>query len=497
MVLLLIAGLPSQAQKATDKTALEQERSKLQAELRQIQQAYDAVAGQSKNNLHQLAALSKKIEVQEQYINNIGREVRLLNDDIYYSAIEIKKLKENLDTLKAQYARTIVYAYKNRSNYNYLNFIFSANNFNDAIRRIAYLKSYSNYRQQQIGDIVKTRDLISRRYDYQKATIQNKKLAIESRSDQVGVLAAQKSEKDSVLRTLQSQVGSLQQQIARKKEQDRELKSSIAAIIRKEIAEARRTAQEQARQQAAAAAQQRVAVDAEARLRNLEKAASNSPVAQAPPSGQNNTAPALPRELPKSERITSGAASNIRELPSQEVAINVNTGPVRVATPVAPKAKPAESPPSPPPGGYLNVKSDDIALNADFSQNRGKLPAPVAGVITLGFGRYKIEGMGPDIVGDNPGVTYTTQVGAAVKAVFDGEVVSISRVGGMSFVVMRHGKYFTAYSNLATVSVSKGAIIARGTPIGTAGIDLESGQGKLDFLLMIEERNVDPAAWLR
>ncbi|MCH5683759.1 hypothetical protein LWM68_05485 [Niabella sp. W65] len=50
-------------------------------------------------------------------------------------------------------------------------------------------------------------------------------------------------------------------------------------------------------------------------------------------------------------------------------------------------------------------------------------------MITLGFGRYKIEGVGPDIVGDNPGVTYTAQVGAPVRAVFGGEVVSISKVG--------------------------------------------------------------------
>jgi septal ring factor EnvC (AmiA/AmiB activator) len=150
-----------------------------------------------------------------------------------------------------------------------------------------------------------------------------------------------------------------------------------------------------------------------------------------------------------------------------------------------------------PAGGYLNYKADDIALNSDFSQNRGKLPSPVDGVITLGFGRYKIEGVGPDIVGDNPGVTYTAQVGAPVRAVFGGEVVSISKVGGTSFVVLRHGKYFTAYSNLASVSVSKGASVTRGQSIGTVGADEETGGGKLDFILMIEEKNVDPRAWLR
>src|SRR5690606_26453307 len=76
---LFLGGVNSVfGQKTSDKTAMEEERRKLQLELRQIQQAYDAVKGESSNNLHQLAALNKKIEVQERYINNIGKEIRLI-----------------------------------------------------------------------------------------------------------------------------------------------------------------------------------------------------------------------------------------------------------------------------------------------------------------------------------------------------------------------------------------------------------------------------------
>jgi len=127
---------PLLAQKTSDKSDMEAERRHLQRELRQIQESYDAVKGQSKNSLMQLAALNKKIDVQEKFIRNIGKEITLINDDIYYSAIEIKRLKTQMDTLKAQYAKIVVYAYKNRSNYDYLNFIFSAKSFNDAMKRV-------------------------------------------------------------------------------------------------------------------------------------------------------------------------------------------------------------------------------------------------------------------------------------------------------------------------------------------------------------------------
>jgi septal ring factor EnvC (AmiA/AmiB activator) len=493
------------AQKTSDKTAMEDERRKLQQELKQIQQAYDAVKGESKNTLHQLAALNKKIEVQEQYINNIGKEIRLIDDDIYYSAIEIKRLKKQMDTLKAHYARTVVYAYKNRSNYDYLNFIFSANSFNDAIKRVAYLKSYRNYREKQMEDIVKTSTLIDKRYAHQVASKKQKEGALVTRTNEYSVLGNQRAEKDSVAKVLQSQAGSLQKQIAKKQQEDKQLKSDIAAVVRKEIAEAKKIAQEEARQRAAAEAKERQEAWARERLLETEKALAGArpatvaptvtPAApQSPLTTGQEVAPVPSREL-KFDPVGAGKTTTVRAVPKSDNSIVANANPIIARKNTPPPAPVVEN--KAPAGGYLNYKADDIALNSDFSQNRGKLPSPVDGVITLGFGRYKIEGVGPDIVGDNPGVTYTAQVGAPVRAVFGGEVVSISKVGGTSFVVLRHGKYFTAYSNLASVSVSKGASVTRGQSIGTVGADEETGGGKLDFILMIEEKNVDPRAWLR
>jgi len=57
------------------------------------------------------------------------------------------------DVQVAEGANTIVYAYQNRSNYDMINFIFSATSFNDAIRRVSYLKSYRGYREEQVENI--------------------------------------------------------------------------------------------------------------------------------------------------------------------------------------------------------------------------------------------------------------------------------------------------------------------------------------------------------
>ena len=99
-----------------------------------------------------------------------------------------------------------------------------------------------------------------------------------------------------------------------------------------------------------------------------------------------------------------------------------------------------------------------ISLN----QNKGKLPWPVdKGFVSIPFGPYKIEGT--KLKDNNPGITIgTPEPGVPVKAVFDGEVAAIHNYGDGVAVVIRHGKYFTTYSNLSGVNVSKGATVKTG-----------------------------------
>jgi septal ring factor EnvC (AmiA/AmiB activator) len=64
-------------------------------------------------------------------------------------------------------------------------------------------------------------------------------------------------------------------------------------------------------------------------------------------------------------------------------------------------------------------------------------------------------------------------------------------------VTIRHGKYFSTYSNLSSVSVEKGSIVKTGQAIGKTGRDDEGNGGQIDFILTMEARKIDPQAWLR
>ena len=413
---------------AQDRAKMEQERKAIQSEIQEIQTVYKKVKGEKKETLAQLNLLQKKMALQDKYIGNISKEIRLINDDIYTSSREMNRLKRELDTLKQQYTRSVVYAYKNRSTYDYLNFIFSANSFNDAVKRIAYLKSYRSYREQQVSNIRATQERIEDRQQQLMGKQTQKKSALQNQTKQLDVLEDQKAEKNAVVTKLKSKESELSKQITAKKKRDNQLKGSIAAIIRREI---------------------------EARRREEAEAAERARASTAKTDAASTTS-------------TAGTATAKKAAAKK----------VSVAIP-------------------LNEK--EMALSNNFASNRGKLPWPVDnGYVSIHYGTYEIPGT--KIKGDNPGITINTpSPGTTVKAVFDGEVIGVFNLGDGMAVTISHGKYFTTYSNLTGVSVSKGATVRTGQAIGRAGTDEENGTagGNILFMLQVGMGGVNPEPWLR
>lgn len=437
LTLLLLPALFLFAQPA-DKAKLENERKSLQKELKEIQTVYNQVKGQKKETIGQLNLLQKRLSVQNKYIGNINKEINLISNDIYTSTLEINKLQRQLDTLKEQYSRSVVYAYKNRSNYDYLNFIFSASSFNDALKRIAYLRSYRKYREQQVANIIETQKVIEDRKQQLLGKKTQKSSALNNQKEQMNVLEEQKKEKDAVVAKLKSKESDLAKQIAMRKKKDAQLKNNIAAIIRREIEERRRA--EKAERD---------------RLAAIEKAKAKEAAAK-PVTTSPGGKPATP-------------------------AATVVKAPVK-------KAAPSSIP--------LNEK--EVALSSSFASNKGRLPWPVDnGFVSAHFGTNTVPGT--SLTFDNPGITISTpSIGATVKAVFEGEVLSVFDMGdGTSGVTISHGKYFTTYSNITNVSVGKGSVVRTGQALGRTGNDDEGSGGKLEFVMVIEYKNVNPSPWLR
>lgn len=403
------------------KEELEKRRREIQQEIASLQKAQSEISSDKKASLSELKLLERKLRSRYAVIDNLNDEMRLIDNTIFNNNREVYRLEKQLDTLKQQYARTIEYAYKNRSNYDMLNFIFTATSFNDAVKRATYLKSYRKYRHEQVDNINRTQKEISNRITLLTQNKQEKSKVIEEQNQQKELLESEKKEKNQFVTKLKAREKEIEKEVAAKRKVERSLQNSIAAIIKREIEAAKRKAEEDARKAAAA----------------------------------NVTAPVA-------KPSTSTAAASAAPIRKTNVLEN---------TPEVTK------------------------VSVGFENNRGNLPWPVdKATITSSFGRQRIEGT--KIEEDNGGITIQTESGASVKAVFEGVVTTVYDVAGSQTVTIKHGKYFTTYFNMSSVSVSKGAKVNMGQVIGRAGENFD-GEGEIVFMVNEELRFVNPELWLK
>src|SRR5690625_974122 len=145
--------------------SLEEQRNQLQRDIERVSEGLKEVQSSRHQTLTQLNVLQNKLELRNKLIKNINTEINYINNDINKSEEEIKQMQGQLDTLRAEYAKMVVYAYKNRHNYNTIYFLLSADSFNDAIKRFQYLKQYREYRDHEAKKIIKTQEKLKLKLD--------------------------------------------------------------------------------------------------------------------------------------------------------------------------------------------------------------------------------------------------------------------------------------------------------------------------------------------
>ena len=147
--------------------------------------------------------------------------------------------------------------------------------------------------------------------------------------------------------------------------------------------------------------------------------------------------------------------------------------------------------------GAFAMTAEDKALAANFVSNKGKLPWPVEkGMVIKSFGTHQHPQF-PNVTTNSSGVEIATEDNAPVRAIFDGQVMSIQVIKGANKVVfIQHGDYISVYSNLATVSVKKGDKVSTKQKIGTVAKSATEGRTILKFYIYQNETKINPANWI-
>lgn len=144
------------------------------------------------------------------------------------------------------------------------------------------------------------------------------------------------------------------------------------------------------------------------------------------------------------------------------------------------------------------ISSDRLEeIEQKFAQKKGRLPWPVdSRTVSEHFGKTRHPVFGT--VTPNPGIEIVTDSQARVRVVEDGYVIAIQPLPGYGDVILvKHGRFITAYGNLSQIMVNSNEILTQGDVIALSGDD-NSVKGKsLFFLIRENDKNLDPEKWLQ
>ncbi|MEQ8907655.1 MAG: peptidoglycan DD-metalloendopeptidase family protein [Vicingaceae bacterium] len=238
-LLLMLFAFSATAQSKQD---LQAKKRKLQDEIQYTNQLLKETEKTKRSSLNQLRQLSKKISSREALIEAMEEEIVMINDSIQGRENQLDSLEENLNLLKDEYAEMIRNAYKNRSEYNRLMFIFSSSNFNQAFKRLKYFQQYAQYRESQAENIEMTQAKIDAQIRQLEAIKKSKEGLLKAKLNERNTLAQEKGQKENVVNDLKGKESQLKKELRAKEKAAKKITAAIEKIIAEEIRKAREAA---------------------------------------------------------------------------------------------------------------------------------------------------------------------------------------------------------------------------------------------------------------
>jgi septal ring factor EnvC (AmiA/AmiB activator) len=138
-----------------------------------------------------------------------------------------------------------------------------------------------------------------------------------------------------------------------------------------------------------------------------------------------------------------------------------------------------------------------MKLSRDFMNNKQNLPWPVEkGFISETFGKHEYASLEGVYVYNN-GVNIRTNKNATARALFNGDITNIINIPGSNYTVLiKHGEYFTVYSNLQEVTVKVGEKVKTKQSLGVVFYNEKTGIAEIHLEIWKNFEKLDPSQWL-
>ena len=242
--------------KGQTKDELKKQKLEIENEIKYTSELLNKNNANKTQSLNYLKVLKQKIKSHERLLITLNIEINLLDKSvkrtelaIYQATRAIALEEQNLKRLKDEYAKMIYAANKKKDSRNNVMFIISADDFNQAYKRILYLKQYSEFRKTQAIKIRRTHDdLIQKKENLSKQKVNlikesaEKNRLVSVKKDELERVNIIKSEEQGLLKKVRKREIKFKNQLVAQKKKAEELDKKIRKIIEEEIRTAREAA---------------------------------------------------------------------------------------------------------------------------------------------------------------------------------------------------------------------------------------------------------------
>lgn len=430
-----------------------------QKEIQQTKEKIKLNEQQIKTGLSDLNLLSSEISAGRIQVESLQKKVSSLNAEINKLGNEINKNEEELKLMREEYLKAVKKMRLTKKNQSVLAFIFASENFNQALRRIRYMRQFSAWKERKSSDIKQKVEQLGREKERLSVAKEEQTATLVQLGKSQAELEEKHKKQEKIVAELRQNGNALQAHLVAKQKEANRLKETISALIAQEQAraEAERKAKEEAERKA----------KAEAERRAKEKKDSEKKVAEGSSGKEKTTGKKKKQEEQTGKTKESGNKQGNKSEESKKE----------------------------------NERNIDIPFEGSaFASMRGRLPRPVDGPwrITNDFGRHSMPEL-PEIVYDNPGIDAEVTIDTPVKSVCAGKVSGVYKVAGYgTVVIVNHGEYYTVYGNLSSANVAVGTQVGAGSKVGNAGLDPDdSRRGSVHFEVWKGREKQNPSAWIR
>lgn len=487
-----------------------------QREVRQTQQRLKENEAAVKQNLTELGKLQDDIDTGKKKVAEAGGKVTALQKQITALQSEISTEEKELSRLRAEYLKAVKKMRAKRKEKSMLAFVFSSSSFNEALRRMRYLKQFSSWRENRSKDISVRVTRLKKETEKLAQTKSMHDRALEAQLKAQRELQTQYNRQDAIVVELKKNGQALRTHLSKKQAEVNTLRNRVSALI---AAEQRKAEAERiARERAEAEREARVAAE---RLEREQQIAREEE-ARSAAAGGKLTAETADKTDPKEKQTKKQAArpkagdkkqqkkSQKKEQPqkkgkerkeeTRKGSGDVSYAEARRRRPKSNAAKPGATEGTAPNQAKTSTRKSTEAATGGFENMRGSLPRPVSGAfrVTSRFGRQSLPDL-PNVSFDNPGIDAEVAAGAAAQAVFRGKVSGVYMVPGYSTVVIvNHGGYYTVYGNIAQAAVKVGDNVTQGQSLGRLAPDEDDpSHSSIHFEVWKNRDKLDPLGWIR